>query len=334
MRLLLALILVVAGCWSGYWFIGSAGVSKGFGMWFEARRAEGWAAEYSALETRGFPNRFDTTFTDLALADPETGLAWEAPFFQLLALSYQPNHIIAIWPNDQLIATPLQKYKVSSADMRASVVTATNTALTLERTTLTAEGLAIAPAGQDQPTRINALSLAAEQVPADPDAYRLGLSADGFAPALPWRVRIDPGNTLPETLDALQADFTIGFDKPWDRTAIEDARPQPRQIKIRLAEARWGKLELQAAGEVTVDAAGLPTGEIVIKARNWRNILNLAVSSGALPESFAATIEDALSIVSQMAGNPKTLDIPLNFRNGRTRLGPVPIGPAPVLKMR
>lgn len=334
MRLLLALIVVLAGCWAGYWAIGSAGVTKGFGAWFDARRSEGWVAEYSALETRGFPNRFDTTFSDIALADPDTGLAWEAPFFQLFALSYQPNHIIAVWPNEQLIATPLAKYNVTSTDMRASVVTATNTALTLDRSTLTAEELTIIPTGQDQPTRIAALRLAAEQVPADPDAYRFGLSADGFAPALNWRVRIDPGNTLPEALDALQADITVHFDKPWDRTAIEDARPQPRKIKVRLAEARWGQLELQAAGEVTVDDAGLPTGEVVIKARNWRDILQLAVTSGALPEVFATTVEDALTLISQMAGNPKTLDIPLNFRNGRTRLGPVPIGPAPVLTLR
>lgn len=334
MRLLLALIIVMAGCWSGYWFIGSTGVSKGFGAWFEARRAEGWAAEYSALDTRGFPSRFDTTFTDLALADPDTGLAWEAPFFQLLALSYQPNHIIAIWPKEQLIATPVEKYHLTSTDMRASVVTGTNLALTLERTTLTAEDLAIAPTDQDQPTRIAALRLAAERVPANPDAYRLGLSADGFAPSLPWRVMIDPGDTLPETLDALQADISVTFDKPWDRSAIEDARPQPRLIKIRLAEARWGKLELQAAGEVSVDGAGIPTGEVVVKARNWRDILKLAVSSGAMPEAFAATLEEGLSLISQMAGNPKTLDVPLNFRNGHVRLGPLPIGPAPVLKLR
>ena len=35
-----------------------------------------------------------------------------------------------------------------------------------------------------------------------------------------------------------------------------------------------------------------------------------------------------------MAGNPKTLDIPLNFKGGKVRLGPVPLGDAPRLRLR
>ncbi|MEL6647716.1 MAG: DUF2125 domain-containing protein, partial [Pseudomonadota bacterium] len=77
-----------------------------------------------------------------------------------------------------------------------------------------------------------------------------------------------------------------------------------------------------------------PEGEIVVKARNWRDILQMAVSSGTLNQSFADTLESGLSLISQMAGNPETLDIPLNFSGGRVRIGPVPLGPAPVLQLR
>ncbi|WP_371226041.1 DUF2125 domain-containing protein [Roseovarius sp. 2305UL8-3] len=335
MRLLLTVMLVAVAGWSGYWFLGSTGVKSGFEIWFDERRADGWVAEYSDLSVAGYPNRIDTSFTDLALADPATGLAWEAPFFQILALSYRPNHVIAVWPNAQRIASPYEKLDVNSSDMRASLVLEASTLLTLARTTLTAEDLVITPVGESEATRIAALTLAAERVPVDGDAsYRLGLSADGFAPSLPWRAHLDPGGTLPETLDALTADITVTFDKPWDRLAIEQARPQPRQIKVKLAEARWGQLELQVAGDLNVDANGMPDGSLTIKARNWRDILALAVKAGALPEGLAGTLEDGLGLIAGLAGNPKTLDIPLDFRNGRVLLGPVPIGPAPVLKLR
>lgn len=334
MRALLILIVVAALGWSIYWAAGSTGATTAFENWFEGRRAEGWVAEYSDLSTTGFPNRFDTTFTDVSLADPDTGLAWDAPFFQVFALSYKPHHIIAVWPEEHRIATPEAKYDVASTDMRASLVTRPAPGLPLERLTLTVDGLSVQPDTADQPTYADALVLAAERTTAAESTYRLGLTADGFAPALDWRVQIDPGDTLPETLEALSVDMTVDFDKPWDLSAIEDARPQPRRIDLKLAEARWGRLELQAAGEVTVDSAGIPTGEITIKARNWRAILRLAVDSGALPQGFAGTLEDALSLVSQMAGNPKTLDIPLGLKDGRIRLGPVPLGPAPILRLR
>lgn len=334
MRSLLILTLAAALAWSVYWAVGSAGATTAFQTWFEERRGEGWVAEYSDLDTKGFPNRFDTTFKDISLADPDTGLAWDAPFFQVFTLSYKPNHVIAVWPNDQRIATPLAKYDLTSGDMRASLVTRPAPGLPLERLTLTAEDLTILGRGKSQSTKAKALTLAAERAAAAESTYRFGLSADGFAPALDWRVQIDPSGSLPETLEALSLDVSIKFDKPWDLSAIEDARPQPREIKLRLAEARWGRLELQAAGELAVDAAGIPTGEITIKARNWREILRLAVETGAMPRGFGDTVEDGLSLISQLAGNPKTLDIPLNLKNGRILLGPVPLGPAPVLRLR
>lgn len=334
MRILLTLIVIAAAAWSGYWYVGKTGVHEGFSTWLEARRAEGWAAETGTLEIRGFPNRFDTTFTDITLADPDTGLAWEAPFFQILALSYKPNHVIAVWPDNQLVATPREKYEVESSDMRASVVLGADLDLPLERTTLTAKELAVTPRSAEHTTRVEALRLAAERVPTNPTAYRLGLAADGLSPALEWRVRLDPAGKLPERFDAFEADITVEFDKAWDRTAIERARPQPRRVNIRLAEARWGRLELQAAGEVLVDDQGYPVGDITVKARNWRDILNMATTSGSLPDAIAGTLEDGLELISQMAGNPKTLDIPLNFKNGKVRLGPVPLGDAPLLRLR
>lgn len=335
LRLLLTVIVIAAAAWSGYWYVGATSLESAFSNWFEERRAEGWVADYTSLKVQGYPNRLDTVATGLALADPGTGLAWEAPQFEINALSYQPNHVIAVWPGQQLLATPQEKYHLSSDDMRASLVIAPDTTLQVERTALTAESLEIRPASGKGSTALQSLRLAAEHVPmADAATYRLGLAAEGFLPSLGWRDLVDPNGTLPDRFDALSADLTVEFDKPWDRSAIEIARPQPQMIHLRLAEARWGRLELQAAGEVSVDSAGQPTGEITIKARNWREILELAVNAGAIPPGLAGTLRDGLSLISGMAGNPKTLDIPLGLRGGRIMLGPVPIGPAPVLRLR
>ena len=68
MKRLLVVILVAAGLWAGYWWIGASGVKSGFAAWLDARRAEGWVADSAAITVQGFPNRFDTTFTDIRLA--------------------------------------------------------------------------------------------------------------------------------------------------------------------------------------------------------------------------------------------------------------------------
>lgn len=333
MRFLLAAILVAALGWSGYWVVGQRGLQSALAAWFDTRRAEGWVAETSALDVQGFPNRFDVGFSDLMLADPETGLAWQAPFFQILMLSYRPNHVIAVWPEDQIVATPFETYRIESNDMRASLVMAPNTRLAPERSTLTAAFLRVTPETRpDETTALNALSLAVERQ--EGARYRLGLSAEGLTLSSPWRARLDPKGRLPGQMTGLHADLDVTFDRPWDRSAIEEARPQPIAIKLSLADAKWGELQFQAAGAVTVTAEGFPEGEIALKARNWREMLELAIASGALTETLAQTLENGLSLLAQLNGNPQTLDVPLTFRRGLTFLGPIPLGPAPLLRLR
>ncbi len=341
MKRLLFLIIVSAALWSGYWFYGASTTRSAFEGWFAERRADGWAADYDTLEVLGFPNRFDVTLTDIALADPATGWAWDAPFFQILALSYKPHHVIAAWPDLQHVATPLDKFVITQAAMQASVVLWPSTDLAPDRVRLVADTLQIS-ASDGTATAMSALRLAAERLGPDgqpataaPEdvatGYRIALSAEGVAPDLGLRHRIDPANRLPRTLDALRADVTLGFDRPWDRSAVEKARPQPRLISLRLAEARWGELELKAAGDLDVNPEGRATGRITVKAQNWREILAMARASGELPAGVADTLERALSL---LAGRNDGIDIPLDFRGGLIWIGPVPVMDSPVFVLR
>ena len=88
------------------------------------------------------------------------------------------------------------------------------------------------------------------------------------------------------------------------------------------------------AGEVTVSDSGTPEGTVTVKVKNWRDILDLAVQTGILPESMLPTFTRALELASGLSGNPDTLDMPLNLRGGRVFLGPLPIATAPNLSIR
>lgn len=323
MKRLLILIVLAALAWSGYWAFGAWQLRQSEAQWFEERREEGWQAEYADLAVRGFPYRFDTTLTDVALADPATGLAWQAPRFQLLRLSYRPNHLIALWPGEQVLATPERRFVVRSDDMRASMILRPGDARALERATLVAETMQIVPE-RGGAWALARLNLAAERTPAAEATYRVGLSLDGLAPP-------EPPRRLPQTLDALRLDATVAFTAPLDAAAIAEARPQPVRIELDAAEAVWGRLVLRAAGRLDVGASGLPEGRIDIRAENWRAILDLARESGALPGGLADNLESGLALLARLSGNPETLDVPLDFTNGRVQLGPIPLGPAPRL---
>lgn len=333
MKRLLVAIVVVACAWAGYWVYASNGVKSGFERWFDQRRAQGWVADYADLSVTGFPNRVDTEFIELHLADPRTGWAWDAPFFQLLALSYRPNHVIAIWPNQQLLATPNEKIDISSTQLQASVIVDPAPRLPLNRANLVADTLTL-QTRDGNATTMSALRAAVELQEGSDHSYRFAVETEDFAPPMNFRGLIGATDSLPRTFSALRAQFTVAFDGPWDLDAIERQRPQPTRVDLSIAEARWGDLEIWLAGQAEMDQDGAMTGKFTIKLRNWRDILKMAVASGQIPKGLAGQLERGLGVLSQMAGNPNTLDVPLDLRRGVAFLGPLPIGTVTPFRLR
>ena len=98
--------------------------------------------------------------------------------------------------------------------------------------------------------------------------------------------------------------------------------------------ARWGQITFRAAGDLAVDASGVPTGRITVKAVEWRKLLEMAVGTGLVAETFRPALERALGLMASLEGNPDTLDAPLTFEKGFIALGPIPLGPAPRIVIR
>ncbi|CAN0602740.1 unnamed protein product, partial [Ectocarpus sp. 12 AP-2014] len=124
------------------------------------------------------------------------------------------------------------------------------------------------------------------------------------------------------------------FDAPWDRFALEKARPQVRSLLLENLSARWGDVTFRAAGELDVDEQGIPDGRITIKAVEWRQMLAMAVNAGLVPQALTNSAESGLGLLAALSGDPDTLDVPLGFSGGRMSLGPIPIGPAPLIVIR
>lgn len=333
MRLLLIIICSVFALWGGYWYIGQSTLETQLGSWFDQRRDAGWQADYSDLNTRGFPNRFDTTITDIALADPNTGLVWSAPFFQILALSYKPHHIIAIWPNSQTLATPFETISITSQDMRASLVFDPGLDLAVNRASIVLDGFGLS-SDAGWAAKIADGQLALRQTPTVANSYDLSFEANSVEPASRILQILDPAKILPDHLQTLKIEATGLYDAPWDRYAIESRRPQLTQLNLKLAQATWGDLDLRLAGELDIDATGYPTGTLSVKAKNWREMLDIAMASGVLPAQYGPTLESGLKAIAGLSGNSSTIDAPISFKNGRIWLGFIPLGPAPQLVLR
>lgn len=330
---LVAVILGIFGLWMGLWAVGSIAYERGLNSWIEQRRAEGWVADVGALNVAGFPSRFDTTLTDIHLADPATGIAWSAPFVQFLSLAYKPHQVIVVFPDQQVFSTPLQNLNISTDQARGSLYLEASTALGLDRSTVVIDGLSVASTlGWD--LAVAEGRFAVEKMAAAEASYRLGVELTELRPSAGARATLDPAGILPERVEIMRFDATVEFTDQWDRRAIEVARPQITAIDLKDLSARWGDVTFRAAGELTVDDAGIPEGRITVKAVEWRRLLDMAVSTGLFGQTFAPAFERALELLAGLNGPPDTLDAPLSFQNGFVSFGPIPLGPAPRLVLR
>jgi hypothetical protein len=329
MRILLAIVLALALGWSGYWYVGANALERSFADWFVLRRAEGWQADYASLTTRGFPNRFDTTAMGLVLADPGTGWKWTTPFFQILALSYNPRHLIAIWPHAHTLRTPDQTIEIKSEDMRGSVVFSSIRKLALSRSQFVVrDPVLTSDAGWTMAAR--ELRFATRQ-DADVDfGMEIGLTAFDLSPGGSFARLVAPLD-LPPKLSDFRLDATLGLSKALDKSAFGDAPPQPRALNIRTARAVWGDLLFQASGRLTIDDKGEPTGAISVQLRNWRRMLDLLGAAGLLSDRNRPATEGTLEMLAGISGDPDFIDVTLNFRAGFVSVGMIPIAPAPRL---
>lgn len=332
-QIIISLIVLVFVGWGGYWVIGSRATERVLAGWFEDRRAEGWTADYASLDTAGFPSRFDTTITDLNLADPETGIAWSAPMFQSLSLSYAPTSVIAVFPGEQVFATRDDRISITAETFRASASLTPSVELPITESVLELAAADIVSA-QRGTTEIDAAQLSMRETPGrQGHVYDVDVTASG--------IRLDPSliaaardsGAVSDTIERAHLRATIRFDNAWDRFAIERARPQPREIELTRVTVDWGALTLDATGVLVVGANGVADGEVDVKAENWRDMVTIAQSAGAIPDMLVGALTRAGEMLARMSGDPETLDATLKFENGRAFLGPIPIGAAPVIRL-
>jgi len=331
MRGLIILTLVLAAAWSGWWVVGTTAQKSAIEGWMEHRRAEGWTAEVDELEINGFPSRFDSTFTDLVLANPMAGWTWEAPNFQILALSYKPNHIIAVWPGTHSYTTASGTTEISSEGFRGSLIFKPDTALSLNRMQLEISDLTLSGDNGWKTTASEAgVAFFSSNAPSLPDnTYDLYLKALDFTPPTLLRENLEQIDSLPKTIPEVIFDAALTFDQPWDRFSFENSNQQLQALKIRSLRFVWGELELLGEGSLDVVADGTLDGDFTLKAHQWRALLDVIIAANLLTPETQTALERGLTFISVLAGNPEDLDIPLRFADGLSYIGTIPIGAAP-----
>ncbi len=301
--------------------------------WLEARQAEGWVANADNVAVSGFPLAFETRFGALELADPATGLAWTAPEFRLEQAAFRLDRLAAIWPGTQTLASPEERLTITSTEIAAELDVQPTRRFALDDMRARLRDVAIQSTA-DWTMSLETGTLIVTRLDGEEGRYSIELTAANLIPPDAWRDRLDPAGLLPEAMGSTLAQAVIRFDAPWDMDAIEVARPQITLIELEEVNADWGDMFFRATGVLTVREGGVPEGDLAVRAENWRAMVDLAENAGLVPERLRPTAEAMLQVLAGMNGSAENIDATLSFSNGRVFIGPLPLGPAPNLRLR
>ncbi|RRH75109.1 DUF2125 domain-containing protein [Falsigemmobacter faecalis] len=324
MRALIAVIVVAFAAWAGWWFVAAKAGRAGAEAAFTALQAQGWEARHQGIDVQGFPNRVDLTITEPAIAPPASAWGWQAPFVQLLALSYKPWHVIAAFPNEQSLQTPAGPARLRAGKLQASVVVTPDTAVALERGQLAGDMLSLEGPGQ---WNLDSLSAAIYKNPGEVNAYDLGLTLTGITPD-PALTGLLPHGLLPDTLPVLHLDALAGFTAALDRHAAE-TQPELTHLTLRELRSEWGPVKLHLSGRLVPDAEGLAEGSLQLRLEGAATLIEIMGASGMIAEKDMRNLSFA---VKAMSGGQDSVTLPLNFARGRMTLALFPVGPAPRLR--
>lgn len=332
-RLIAAFVIAVAG-WALWWPVVASSERQATEQWLTAQRAAGWQAEATHIAVTGFPLRYTRTLTAPILADPANGWAWEAERVQLgrpRHAGITPPGLVLTLPRSQTLRSPWQTLDLSSREATATLMVSRGGEAIEEATATLTDLVLRSDAGWDAALQSGTLTARASD--SGPNAMRITLAARSLATPSRVAEALSGADLAPREIERIEAEADVTFDAPWTIAALETRRPQPTRLILRDAGVLWGALTLRVAGSLEMDASGEVSGDLLVKATNWRELLATSVASGLIPKTIAAGLEQTLDLMSRLAGRRDTLDVPITFANGRTRIGPLPIAPAPVLRL-
>ncbi|WP_019955887.1 DUF2125 domain-containing protein [Yoonia vestfoldensis] len=325
MSRLIAILIWAALLYSGYWVAASQLLQAGPDRAAVRLADDGVDLRFGSVATTGFPARFDTRLTDVRLA--HAGWSWQGARLDVQADSLRPLAVNVTFPHDQTLVIAGQTLRVTSEDWQADASVRPTARLAFDRGSLRMGRTdVLSDAGWHLGLARFDASLA---LVGDHSArYDARIEAEDIALPAGLRDQIDPAGRLGAQVAAIRGIARLTLARPLDRN-LQGRFPDLDHLMLDDLRIDWGPVTAEMSGEIDVDAAGLPTGQIMLRTRQWETMVDLLVAGDVIDAGIARTVT---RLAGFMANADGMLDIPVAFQDGVTLVGLVPVGPAPRLR--
>lgn len=319
-----ALLFVVLATACVGWWIGQGRLSAAIDARAEALRGSGWAVAWRERTVSGFPFRLKVLLSDVSLAGPgEHAWGVSAPQIEAQAYLIQPTHWVFAAAQGLTIRRPVGgAVIVSGKDLRASVAGVNASPW---RIALAGDALAFATPPDAKPFSFAAMQHFEAHLRPTADGTRDGdvlVEVDGGQAnrrSLIWNLAQDAPVSIAATGRLTKLAEARGGGAGQALTAWSAAGGALRVDRL---SGAGGRAHVEGAqGLLGLDGSGRLEGALPLTLRQD-------------PVEVGAGGEVRSPAIAAQAGGAAGggVDLPVIFKDGRMRLGPVDVGPAPMLR--
>ena len=328
------LLLLVCASLAGTWLWARHALEQGVARWRAEQIERGYTVDYRGPSFSGFPFILSVSFEAARVTTPQ-GLTWQGPPVQGEAKLWDPFTIDLAFPGLHRLSLAdggeTRQADISAESATGRVVLQSDgrvESASIDLGALQLRGDEIEPVALQRLTaRLGPLR------PGDGDSLeQLDLVAEAIGVQLPP----GRGELLGDEVARLSFDSTLigGIPPGKPETALPAWRDRGGSWRFHRLAALWGPLDLQADGELQLDQALRPAGELDSRLKGAGAIIDRLSATGKIKPDAAL----AARLVVAALGRPDSvtgesvLAVPISLRQGMLYLGPIPLFPiAPVL---
>jgi hypothetical protein len=317
--------------WTAAWYGIARTIHTRIDTWVEARRAEGLAAAHAEIAVDGFPLAWRVRIAEPVLSGAGAAAwAWQGealhasfgPFnYRNVALRFPGEHRVAAgggalgssWrvraerPHGRILLHPDGRLDRLELDLGA----ATLTRLPDERRFQAVQVL-------------SAVMLPRSMTPVDGGAQTLAVTliVEALSPLDP------PVASFGATLSSLKLDLLTKGPFPPGRfaDALRAWRDAGGAVEVNHASLRWGPVDAEANGTLTLDAQDRPLGAFAARWRGYTETIDALQAAGQIPPWPAAGAKIALNAMARQQPNgTKQVELPITLQDGRVYVVGLPL---------
>lgn len=336
-------IVAILGGYGAYWFVLVRQVENGVERWATERRAEGWTVGYDPIARGGFPFSLDLTMPKPSLArGGDRPLSWKGEVLTASAKPWAIQDVTLGFPGKHALTLPI--------DGRARPVDAS---LGTGRLDLRYDARGRPEAGaldvkdfaarftdnseQLSATAIKVVARRHAAVPTAANTAPVSLETDARIENLRLPPRMSGLLGTDIALLALLANVIGPMPQSTSEAAMAAWRDAGGYLEVKEFQLTYGRLQIQAVGNVRLDAQLQPVAQLDSKVRGADALVDALVADRQLSFAEGLLGKAGLMALSRQdeSGGPPYLRLAITVRDGnRIYLGPVRVGRLPTLQWR